>query len=139
MALDLGSTRCFGVASMKEKSTAHVDVSTAKKQQMEEGYCIRFGMKEKQYVDAADLHNSLLLLKMIKEKFVLSMSLVLMSLKINIAKGKIVGNYRFDETKETSNETKGSKSSLKNSTRCRRNMKILEDLLKKIKITEDIP
>ncbi|GKE00261.1 putative ribonuclease H-like domain-containing protein, partial [Tanacetum coccineum] len=34
---------------------------------------------------------------------------------------------------------KGSKSSLKNSTRCRRNMKILEDLLKKIKITKDIP
>ncbi|GKA89423.1 hypothetical protein Tco_0811235 [Tanacetum coccineum] len=31
-----------------------------------------------------------------------------------------VGNYRFDETKETSNETKGSKSSLMNSTRCRR-------------------
>ncbi|GJS23154.1 ribonuclease H-like domain-containing protein [Tanacetum coccineum] len=41
------------------------------------------------------------------------------------ATGKIVGNYRFDETKETSNETKVSKSSLKNSTRCRRNMKIL--------------
>ncbi|GJX45200.1 reverse transcriptase domain-containing protein [Tanacetum coccineum] len=54
-------------------------------------------------------------------------------------RGKIVGNYRFDETKEQKNETKGSKSSLKNSTRCRRNMKILEDLLKKIKITEDIP
>ncbi|GKA89433.1 hypothetical protein Tco_0811245 [Tanacetum coccineum] len=54
-------------------------------------------------------------------------------------KGKIVRTYRFDETKETSNEIKGSKSSLKNSTRCRRNMKILEDLLKKIKITEDIP
>ncbi|GKD52107.1 hypothetical protein Tco_1281083 [Tanacetum coccineum] len=49
-----------------------------------------------------------------------------------------VGNYRFDETKEQKNETKGSKWSLKNSTRCRRNMKILEDLLKKIKITEDI-
>ncbi|GJZ72700.1 putative ribonuclease H-like domain-containing protein, partial [Tanacetum coccineum] len=46
---------------------------------------------------------------------------------------------KFDETKEQKNETKGSKSSLKNSTRCRRNMKILEDLLKKIKITEDIP
>ncbi|GJX78242.1 hypothetical protein Tco_0325053 [Tanacetum coccineum] len=52
---------------------------------------------------------------------------------------EFVGNYMFDETKETSNETKGSKSSLKNSTRCRRNIKILEDLLKKIKITEDIP
>ncbi|GKE57041.1 hypothetical protein Tco_1496226 [Tanacetum coccineum] len=51
------------------------------------------------------------------------------------SKGSAVGNYRFGETKETSNETKGSKSSLKNSTRCRRNMKILEDLLKKIKIT----
>ncbi|GJW86454.1 hypothetical protein Tco_0161794 [Tanacetum coccineum] len=31
-----------------------------------------------------------------------------------------VGNYRFDETKETSNETKGSKSSLKNFTSYRR-------------------
>ncbi|GJR05876.1 zinc finger, CCHC-type containing protein [Tanacetum coccineum] len=50
-----------------------------------------------------------------------------------------VRNYRFDEIKEQKNETKGSKSSLKNSTRCRRNMKILEDLLKKIKITKDIP
>ncbi|GJR16313.1 hypothetical protein Tco_0798965 [Tanacetum coccineum] len=30
--------------------------------------------------------------------------------------GKIVGNYRFDETKEQKNETKGSESSLKNST-----------------------
>ncbi|GJU05129.1 putative reverse transcriptase domain-containing protein [Tanacetum coccineum] len=39
-----------------------------------------------------------------------------------------VGNYRFDETKETSNETKGSKSSLKNSTSWWR---IMEDLLPK--------
>ncbi|GJV25203.1 hypothetical protein Tco_1377898 [Tanacetum coccineum] len=51
-----------------------------------------------------------------------------------IKQRKIVGNYRFDEIKETSNETKGSKSPLKNSTRCRRNMKILEDLIKKIKV-----
>ncbi|GJV33820.1 putative ribonuclease H-like domain-containing protein [Tanacetum coccineum] len=48
-----------------------------------------------------------------------------------------VRNYRFDETKETSNETKGSKSPLKNSTRCRRNMKILEDLLNEDKDLED--
>ncbi|GJW13749.1 hypothetical protein Tco_0017882 [Tanacetum coccineum] len=35
-----------------------------------------------------------------------------------VFKGKIVGNYRFDETKEQKNETKGSESSLKNSTSC---------------------
>ncbi|GJY80300.1 hypothetical protein Tco_0493051 [Tanacetum coccineum] len=56
---------------------------------------------------------------------------------ISAAYGKIVGKYRFDETKETSNETKGSKSSLNNSTRCRRNMKILEDLLNEDKDSED--
>ncbi|GJX96557.1 RNA-directed DNA polymerase, eukaryota [Tanacetum coccineum] len=42
----------------------------------------------------------------------------------------IVGNYRFDETKETTNETKGSKSSLNNSTSWWR---IMEDLVKDIK------
>ncbi|GKC04885.1 hypothetical protein Tco_0996495, partial [Tanacetum coccineum] len=31
-------------------------------------------------------------------------------------KGKIVGNYKFDDTKEQQNETKGSKSALWNST-----------------------
>ncbi|GJZ42856.1 retrovirus-related pol polyprotein from transposon TNT 1-94 [Tanacetum coccineum] len=51
----------------------------------------------------------------------------------------VEASSRFDETKEQKNETKGSKSSLKNFTRCRRNIKILEDFLKKIKITEDIP
>ncbi|GJX50400.1 putative ribonuclease H-like domain-containing protein [Tanacetum coccineum] len=41
---------------------------------------------------------------------------------IIIKYGKIVGNYRFDETKEQKNKTKGSKSSLKNSTRPMKNV-----------------